>query len=59
MVVVSLGLDEVVGLAVEVYGPSARGCVLVRVPIHGPSGETPDESNISFPADTLRVVTPG
>ncbi len=58
-VAVPWGLGEIVGgLAVEVYGLPGHRQVLVRVPIHGPSGETLDESNISFPEAELRVVTP-
>lgn len=56
-VAVPWGLDEIVGVVVDVYGPPARRSALVRVPTRGPSGETLDESDISFPADTLRVVT--
>lgn len=56
-VAVPLGLDEVIGVAVHVYGPPARRSVFVRVPIHGPSGETLDESEISYPERVLRVVT--
>ena len=55
-VAVSRGLDEIVGVVVEIYGPPARRSVLVRVPTHGPSGETLDEPEISFPEDALRVV---
>jgi len=56
-VAVPWGLDEIVGVVVEIYGPSARRSVLVRVPTRGPSGETLDESDISFPEHALRVVT--
>jgi hypothetical protein len=55
-VAVPWGLDEIVGIVVDVYGPSMRRSVLVRVPIRGPSGETLDESDISFSEDALRVV---
>jgi hypothetical protein len=50
------GLDEIVGTVVEVYGPPARRSALVRIPTHGPSGETLEESDISFPERALRVV---
>src|SRR5581483_11843291 len=43
-VAIPWGLDEIVGIVVEIYGPPARRSVLVRVPTHGPSGETLDES---------------
>jgi hypothetical protein len=56
-VAVSWGLDEVVGIVVEIYGPSARRSVVVRVPTQGPSGETLDESDVSFPEHALRIVT--
>ncbi len=56
-VAVPWGLDEIVGVVVDVYGPPARRSVLVRVPTRGPSGETLDESDISFPENTLRAVT--
>ncbi|MGH3535949.1 MAG: hypothetical protein ACRDQG_14750 [Pseudonocardiaceae bacterium] len=56
-VAVPWGLDEIVGVVLEVYGPSARRSVLVRVPTHGPSGETLDESDMSFPEHALRAVT--
>ena len=56
-VVVPWGLDEIVGVVREVYGLPARRSVLVRVPIHGPSGETLDEQDISFPEHALRAVT--
>jgi len=55
-VAVPWGLDEVVGVVLEVYGPTARRSVLVRVPTRGPSGETLTESNISFPEHALHVV---
>jgi hypothetical protein len=50
-------LDEIVGIVVEIYGLPARRSVLVRFSTHGPSGETLDESEISFPENALRVVT--
>lgn len=56
-VVVSWGLDEIIGTIIEIYGPPARRSVMVRVPTHGPSGETLDESDISFPEHTLRAIT--
>jgi primosomal protein N' len=56
-VAVPWGLDEVIGVVLEVYGPPARRSVLVRVPTLGPAGETLDESDISFPEHALRAVT--
>jgi hypothetical protein len=56
-VAVPWGLDEIIGTVVEIYGPPARRSVLVRVPTHGPSGETLDDSDISFPEHVLRAVT--
>lgn len=56
-VAVPLGLGEIVGTVLEVYGPRGGRHVLVRIPIHGPSGETLDESDISFPERLVRVVT--
>jgi primosomal protein N' len=56
-VAVPWGLEEVTGVVREVYGPSSHRSVLVRVPTHGPSGETLEESDISFPETALRVVT--
>ena len=56
-VAVSWGLDEIIGTVIEIYGPPARRSVLVRVPTHGPSGETLNESDISFPEHALRAVT--
>ena len=55
-VAVPWGLEEVVGIVVEVYGPPARRSVLVHVPTRGPSGETLNESDISFPEHALHVV---
>jgi hypothetical protein len=55
-VAVPWGLDEIVGEAEEVYGPSVRKYVVVRVPTHGPAGEILHEENISFPEDSLRLV---
>jgi hypothetical protein len=55
-VAVPLGLDEVVGVVLNVYGPPGHKSVFVRVPIHGPSGETLDEKEISFPAHAVRAV---
>jgi len=55
-VAVPWGLEEVIGVVLEVYGPSARRSVLVRVPTLGPSGETLNESDISFPERSLHVV---
>lgn len=51
------GLDEIVGVVLEIYGPPSRRSVLVRVPTHGPSGETLEESDISFPEHALRAVS--
>lgn len=56
-VAVPRGLDEIVGQVEEVYGPSARKYVVVRVPTHGPAGEVLHEENISFPEDWLRLVS--
>jgi hypothetical protein len=55
-VAVPWGLGEIVGEAEEVYGPTARKYVVVRVPTHGPTGEILDERNMSFPEDWLRPV---
>jgi hypothetical protein len=56
-VVVPWGLDEVVGEVLEVYGPSPRHrYVNVRVPIHGPAGETLQEEDISFPVNRVRLA---
>jgi primosomal protein N' len=55
-VAVPWGLDEIVGLVLEVYGPPGHKNVFVRVPVHGPSGETLDEEDISFPANAVRAV---
>jgi hypothetical protein len=55
-VAVPWGLDEIVGQVVEVYGPTGHRHVVVRVPLHGPSGETLLEEDISFPEDSLRLV---
>ncbi len=57
-VAVPWGLDEIVGVVREVYGPPLRRSAVVRVPVHGPSGEALDESDISFPAHVLRIVAP-
>jgi hypothetical protein len=57
-VAVPWGLYEIIGEVLEVYGPPQRPHAFVRIPVHGPSGETLDESDISFPADWLRIVTP-
>lgn len=56
-VAVPWGLDEIVGEVEEVYGPTARKYVVVRVPTHGPAGEILQEENISFPEDSLRLVS--
>lgn len=56
-VAVPWGLGEIVGEVEEVYGPTTRKYVVVRVPTHGPTGEILDERNMSFPADWLRLVT--
>lgn len=55
-VAVPWGLGKIVGDVVEVYGPPARPSVIVRVPTRGPSGETLEESEISFSADVLQIV---
>ena len=57
MVVVPLGLDEIEGEVLEVYGSSARRYVMVRVPIHGPAGETLQEKDMPFSEDALRIVS--
>lgn len=56
-VAVPWGLDEIVGEVEEVYGPSARKYVVVRVPTRGPAGEILHEEKISFPEDSLRLVS--
>ena len=56
-VVVPLGLDEIVGVVLEVYGPPGHKSVYVRIPIHGPSGETLQEEDISYPLSAVRAVT--
>jgi rRNA processing protein Gar1 len=56
-VAVPLGHDEIVGVVVDVYGPTSQRSAVVRVPTRGPSGETLLESDISFPESALRVVT--
>jgi hypothetical protein len=56
VVAVPWGLDELVGIAVDVYGPPALRSVLVRVPVHGPSGETLEESDVSFPESAVRII---
>jgi rRNA processing protein Gar1 len=55
-VAVPWGLKEIMGEVEEVYGPTARKYVVVRVPTHGPAGEVLHEENISFPEDSLRLV---
>jgi hypothetical protein len=55
-VIVPLGLDDVVGTALEVYGPPGSRHVYVRIPILGPEGETLDEEYISFPLDRVSLV---
>lgn len=55
-VAVPWGLVDIVGTVTEVYGPPGGQSVMVLVPIHGPSGEVLDESEISFPADSVRPV---
>jgi hypothetical protein len=56
-VAVPWGLDEIVGEVLEIYGTPARRYVKVRVPIHGPAGETLQEEDIPFPEDSLRPIT--
>jgi rRNA processing protein Gar1 len=55
-VAVPWGLGEIVGEVEEVYGPRTRKYVVVRIPTRGPLGEILHEENMSFPADTLRLV---
>ena len=57
-VVVPWGLYEIIGEVLEVYGPPKGRHAFLRLPVHGPSGETLDEFDISYPVDWLRVVTP-
>lgn len=56
-VAIPWGVDEVVGTAIEVYGPPGHHYVLVRVPTQGPAGETLDESTVSYPEEALRRVS--
>jgi hypothetical protein len=49
--------DEIVGLVLEVHGPPQGRHAFLRLPVHGPSGETGDEFDISLPVSTLRVAT--
>lgn len=49
------GFDTVRGVVIDIYGPSARPHVLVRVPIQGPE-ESAD--TISVPKDAVVPLTP-
>lgn len=55
-VIVSRGLYESVGVVLDVYGPPGHKNVFVRVPIHGPSGKTLDEEDVSYPLRVVRAV---
>ncbi len=55
-VAVPWGLGEIEGQVVEIYGPPGHQHVLVDVPVHGPSGEILESSEISFPEDSVRHV---
>lgn len=55
-VAVPWGLDEIVGTVTEVYGPPGGKSVMVLVPVHGPSGEVLQESEISFSVDSVKAV---
>lgn len=55
-VLVPWGRGWIAGIVLEVYGPRGRLSAFVRVPTRGPLGETLEESDISFPLDTLKAV---
>ena len=50
------GLDELVGVVREVYGPPGSPSVLVEVPIQGASGEVLEVSTVSYAASALRPL---
>jgi rRNA processing protein Gar1 len=47
------GLDQLIGIVREVYGPPGKPFVMVEVPVHGASGEILETTTLSFPADAL------
>jgi hypothetical protein len=53
-VTVPWGLDEVAGIAVQIYGPPGRRHVVVRVPVMGSTGETLEETELSFPESAVK-----
>ncbi len=54
-VMVPWGLEELLGVVVEVYGPPGRLSAMVKVPVHGSSGEVLEETTLSFPLEALAV----
>jgi primosomal protein N' len=49
-VMVPWGLDEVKGVVLDIYGPPGARHVLVRVPVMGSTGETLEETEVSYPS---------
>jgi primosomal protein N' len=47
------GLDDLIGIVIEVYGPRGAPSVLVEVPVHGASGEVLETTTVSYPASAL------
>jgi hypothetical protein len=50
------GGPAVIAEVLEVYGPTGHKHAMVRMPVHGPSGEVLEEYDISVPVQDLKVV---
>ena len=51
------GLDQLIGVVREVYGPPGKPFVMVEVPVHGASGEILETTTLSFPADAVTLIS--
>jgi hypothetical protein len=50
------GLDWVVGIVKEVYGPPGHQMALVAIPVRGAQGEALTEEVVSYPVEALELV---
>ncbi len=51
------GVNQLIGIVREVYGPAGKRFVMVEVPVHGASGEILETTTLSFPADALTLTS--
>jgi hypothetical protein len=55
---VQIGVEDVEGVILNIYGPSGERYALVRTPILGSSGETLDTTEFTVPEHSLTLAAP-